>query len=108
TIGVGLIPGYATIGVAAPALLVLLRLVQGVAVGGEIGGASLLVTETLPAERRGFWAAWPMMGGAAGNLLSSGILALLGFVLGEAAFAAWGWGLAFFASAVLVCLRARV
>ena len=112
TIGVGLIPGYATIGVAAPALLVLLRLVQGVAVGGEIGGALLLVTETLPAERRGFWAAWPMMGGAAGNLLSSGILALLGFVLGEAAFAAWGWRLAFFASAALigvgVWMRSRV
>jgi MFS family permease len=112
TISVGLIPGYQTIGVAAPVLLVMLRLLQGLAVGGEIGGALLLVTETLPAERRGFWAAWPMMGGAAGNLLSSGMLALLGFALGEAAFAAWGWRLAFFASAVLigigVWMRSRV
>jgi MFS family permease len=112
TISVGLIPGYATIGVAAPTLLVILRLIQGLAVGGEIGGALLLVTETLPAERRGFWAAWPMRGGAAGNLLSSGMLALLGFALGETAFAAWGWRVAFFASAVLigigVWMRSRV
>lgn len=112
TIGVGLIPGYATIGVAAPVLLVVLRLVQGLAVGGEIGGALLLVTESLPGERRGYWAAWPMMGGAAGNLLSSGMLALLGFALGEAAFAAWGWRLAFLASAVLIVvgvwMRSRV
>src|SRR5690242_2768147 len=112
TISVGLIPGYATIGVAAPILLVTLRLVQGLAVGGEIGGALLLVTESLPPERRGYWAAWPMMGGAAGNLLSSGMLAFLGFALGEVAFAAWGWRLAFFASAVLigigVWMRSRV
>jgi MFS family permease len=102
TVSVGLIPGYATIGVAAPTLLVLMRLVQGLAVGGEVGGALLLVTETLPADRRGFWAAWPMIGGAAGNLISSGILAVLGFALGEVAFAAWGWRLAFLASAVLI------
>ena len=102
TVSVGLIPSYATIGVAAPVLLVALRLLQGLAVGGEVGGALLLVTETLPAERRGFWAAWPMMGGAAGNLVSSGVLAILGFALGEIAFAAWGWRLAFLASAVLI------
>jgi MFS family permease len=112
TVGVGLIPGYATIGVAAPALLVVMRLVQGLAVGGEVGGALLLVTETLPGDRRGFWAAWPMIGGAAGNLISSGALAVLGFALGEVAFGAWGWRLAFLASGVLigigVWMRTRV
>jgi len=112
TMGVGLVPGYAAIGVAAPALLVLLRLIQGLAVGGEVGGALLLVTESLPANRRGYWAAWPMIGGPAGNLLSSGVLALLGVLLGEAAFAAWGWRFAFLASGALigigVWMRTRV
>src|SRR5262249_7721294 len=68
-VGVGLVPDCGTIGVAAPALLVFLRLIQGLAVGGEVGGALLLVAETLPAERRAYWTAWPMIGGAAGNLL---------------------------------------
>jgi MFS family permease len=102
TMGVGLIPGYATIGVAAPALLVLLRLIQGLAVGGEVGGALLLVTETLPGERRGFWAAWPMVGGPAGNVLASGALALLALSIGESAFAVWGWRVAFLASGALI------
>jgi MFS family permease len=102
TVGVGLIPGYATIGVAAPVLLVVLRLTQGLAVGGEVGGALLLIAESLPAPRRGFWTAWPMIGGAAGNLLSAGALGLLGATLGERAFAAWGWRLAFIASGALI------
>lgn len=102
TMGVGLIPGYDRIGVMAPVLLVLLRLVQGLAVGGEVGGALILVAESLPAERRGWYAAWPMIGGPAGNLLSSGVLALLGIGLGEATFAAWGWRAAFLASGLLI------
>ena len=112
TMGVGVIPGYASIGVAAPALLVLLRLIQGLAVGGEVGGALLLVTESLPGNRRGFWAAWPMVGGPAGNVLASAALALLGLWLGEAAFGAWGWRVAFLASGALigtgVWMRTRV
>jgi MFS family permease len=102
TVGVGLIPGYATIGVAAPVLLVVLRLTQGLAVGGEVGGALLLIAESLPAPRRGFWTAWPMIGGAAGNLLSAGALGLLGATLGERAFVDWGWRLAFIASGALI------
>lgn len=102
TMSIGLVPGYATIGVAAPLLLVLLRLIQGLAVGGEVGGALLLVAESLPANRRGFFTSWPMIGGAAGNLLSSGALAVLGFALGESAFAAWGWRIAFLASGALI------
>ena len=112
TVGVGLIPGYASIGVFAPILLVVLRLVQGIAVGGEVGGALLLVAESMPADRRGFWSAWPMIGGPAGNLVSSGVLALLGVALGEVAFAAWGWRIAFVASAALILvgvwMRTRV
>src|SRR5207302_11070992 len=102
TMAVGFVPGYATIGVAAPILLVLLRLTQGLAVGGEVGGALLLVAEGLPPERRGFWTAWPMIGGAVGNLLSAGALASLGLALGDQAFAAWGWRLAFIASGLLI------
>jgi MFS family permease len=102
TMAVGLVPTYDAIGVAAPLLLVLLRLTQGLAVGGEVGGALLLVTESLSARRRGWWSAWPMIGGAVGNLLSAGALAVLGLTLGDAAFAAWGWRLAFLASGVLV------
>src|SRR6185312_15736986 len=96
----------------APLLLVLLRLVQGFAVGGEVGGALLLVAESLPAERRGFWTAWPMIGGPAGNLLSAGVLALLSLVFGDQAFVDWAWRLAFLASGLLifvgVWIRARV
>ena len=112
TVGVGLIPDYATIGVAAPALLVLLRLVQGLAVGGEVGGALLLVAETMPAERRAFWSAWPMIGGPAGNLLAAGVLSLLAWSIGDSGFGAWGWRLAFIASGLLigvgVWMRSRV
>ena len=102
TVGVGLVPDYSVIGVAAPTLLVLLRLTQGLAVGGEVGGALLLVAETLPAERRAYWTAWPMIGGPAGNLLSAGALGLLAWQLGDAAFAAWGWRVAFIASGLLI------
>jgi MFS family permease len=112
TMGVGVLPGYASIGVAAPALLVALRLVQGLAVGGEVGGALLLVTESLPGNRRGYWAAWPMVGGPAGNVIASAALALIGLTLGEAVFADWGWRVAFLASGALIVvgvwMRTRV
>jgi MFS family permease len=112
TVSIGLVPTYETIGIAAPALLVVLRLTQGLAVGGEVGGALLLVAESLPAARRGYYVAWPMIGGAVGNLLSAGVLALLGLALGDEAFAAWGWRVAFLASGLLifvgVWIRARV
>jgi MFS family permease len=75
---------------------------QGLAVGGEVGGALLLVAESLPGARRGYWSAWPMVGGPAGNLLSSGVLALLGILLGDAALGAWGWRIAFIASGALI------
>jgi MFS family permease len=104
TVAVGLLPGYATLGPLAPALLVVLRLVQGVAVGGEVGGAVLLVAESLPAERRGYWTAWPQTGGPAGNVAAAAVLALLAAGLGAAAFAAWGWRVAFLLSGVLIAV----
>ncbi|MGV9674017.1 MFS transporter [Nocardia sp. NPDC003482] len=101
---IALLPTYATIGIAAPLLLVLLRLVQGFALGGEWGGAVLLVSEHGDSRRRAFWAAWPNLGPPLGNLLAAGALALLGAVLSEDAFLSWGWRIAFAMSALLVVI----
>ena len=99
---IGVLPGYATIGLAAPILLVLLRFAQGVGVGGEWGGAVLLSSEFGNPRRRGFWSSAAQVGPPAGNLLANGALALLTAVLTEDAFLDWGWRLAFLLSAVLV------
>jgi MFS family permease len=104
TCAIGLIPDFATIGVAAPALLVAMRLVQGLAVGGEVGGALVLVAESLPRQRRGFWTAWPQIGGPGGNVLSAAVLALLTAALTEQSFVRWGWRAGFLASAILVAI----
>jgi metabolite-proton symporter len=101
---IGLLPGYATIGAAAPILLTVLRLVQGFAIGGEWGGAVLIVSEHGSAERRGFWSSWPQAGVPAGNLLATAVLAILAAVQSDAAFVAWGWRIAFLLSAVLVLI----
>ncbi|MDD7967065.1 MFS transporter [Actinomycetospora lemnae] len=99
---IGLLPGYATIGLAAPLLLVLLRLIQGFALGGEWGGAVLIVSEHGDPKRRGFWASWPQAGAPAGQLLANGLLALLAVVQSEAAFQDWGWRIPFLLSAILI------
>lgn len=99
---IGLLPTYATLGGGAAILLVLLRFAQGVAVGGEWGGAVLLSSEYGDPKRRGFWASAAQIGPPAGNLLANGVLALLNGVLTEAAFTSWGWRVAFLLSAVLV------
>src|SRR3546814_6056071 len=75
TILIGLLPTYAQIGIWAPIALIILRLVQGFAVGGEWGGAVLLAAEHGDAARRGFWASWPQAGVPAGSLLAAGVLA---------------------------------
>jgi len=102
TILIGLLPTYAAIGVWAPIGLIVLRLVQGFAVGGEWGGAVLMAAEHGDARRRGFWASWPQAGVAAGSLLSAGMLATMAAVMSDAEFMAWGWRLPFLLSAVLV------
>ena len=77
TFCIGLLPTYGQVGVLAPILLVVLRLVQGFAVGGEWGGAVLLVAEYGTPAKRGFWASWPQVGVPAGNLLAAAVLAVL-------------------------------
>jgi MFS family permease len=101
TTGIGLLPGYATIGIWAPVLLVLLRILQGIAVGGEWGGAVLMASEHAPKAKRIFFASFPQMGSPAGLILS-----LLSFrlvsSLDHESFVTWGWRLPFLASFVLL------
>ncbi|ROR44775.1 MFS transporter [Kitasatospora cineracea] len=99
---IGCLPTYDQVGVAAPVLLTVLRLVQGFALGGEWGGAVLLVSEHGDRRRRGFWASWPQGGAPAGNLLAAGVLSLMTAVQSDAAFLSWGWRVPFLLSAVLV------
>lgn len=102
TFAIGLLPTHATVGSAAPLLLTALRLVQGFALGGEWGGAVLLVSEHGDAKRRGFWASWPQTGAPAGQLLATGVLSALTALLSESAFGSWGWRVPFLLSGVLV------
>jgi metabolite-proton symporter len=104
TFAIGLLPGYATIGLAAPLLLVLLRLIQGFALGGEWGGAVLIVSEHGDAKRRGYWASWPQAGVPFGQLLANGLLFLLSAVQSQDDFNSWGWRIPFLLSAVLVLI----
>ncbi|WP_043423302.1 MFS transporter [Arthrobacter sp. 9MFCol3.1] len=102
TVLIGVLPGYASIGIAAPIILVLLRFAQGVGVGGEWGGAVLLSSEYGDPHRRGFWASAAQVGPPAGNLLANGALAVLTLALTEEQFLSFGWRLAFLLSALLV------
>ena len=100
----GLLPGYASIGIGAPLLLTALRLVQGFALGGEWGGAVLVVAEHGSAKHRGFWASWPQAGAPGGNLLATAVLAVLAAVQSDQDFASWGWRIPFLLSGVLVVI----
>ncbi|MEV8251761.1 MFS transporter [Microbacterium sp. NPDC076768] len=98
----GCIPTFGQIGYWAPALLVGLRFIQGFAVGGEWGGAVLLVAEHSPNKSRGFWSSWPQSAVPIGNLLATGVLLTLATLLSDEAFLSWGWRVAFWLSAVIV------
>ncbi|WP_225725597.1 MULTISPECIES: MFS transporter [unclassified Nocardia] len=100
----GCLPTYHQVGYLAPALLVVLRFVQGFAVGGEWGGAVLLVAEHSPDRSRGFWASWPQAGVPMGNLLATIVLLTLTSSQSDAAFLSWGWRVAFWLSAVVVLI----
>ncbi len=104
TFAIGLLPTYASIGIAAPLLLVFCRLLQGFAVGGEWGGAVLMAAEHGSDDRRGLWTSFPQAGVALGSLLATGVLWVLAAVQSEADFLAWGWRIPFLLSAVLVAV----
>jgi metabolite-proton symporter len=99
---IGVLPTYATIGVAAPILLVALRFLQGLGLGGEWGGAVLMTLESGDPKRRGLNASWPQVGVPIGLLLANGVLSLMGAVTSDSAFQAWGWRVPFLLSGVLV------
>jgi metabolite-proton symporter len=99
---IGVLPTYATIGVWAPILLVVVRFAQGIGVGGEWGGAVLMAVEHSGGRSRGLHGSWPQMGVPAGLLLSTGIFALLSSRLPEAEFLAWGWRVPFLLSTLLI------
>jgi MFS transporter, MHS family, shikimate and dehydroshikimate transport protein len=99
---IGVLPTYASIGVLAPVLLVLLRFAQGLGVGGEWGGAVLMSVEHAPKGRRGFFGSWPQMGVPAGLLLSTVVFAVMQGATTEEQFLAWGWRVPFLVSIVLV------
>ena len=101
---IGTLPGYATLGFAAPLLLALCRFGQGLGLGGEWGGAVLLAVENAPPNKRALYGMFPQLGAPAGFLLSGGIFLLLSRWLTEAQFFGFGWRLPFLASAVLVLL----
>ncbi|HTM98149.1 MAG TPA: MFS transporter [Pedobacter sp.] len=99
---IGLIPSYASIGYAAPILVLILRLIQGLALGGEYGGAATYVAEHAPKGRRGFFTSWIQTTATLGLFLSLGIIVLSKNIIGAEAFADWGWRIPFLLSILLV------
>ncbi|MFF7979297.1 MFS transporter [Streptomyces sp. NPDC007901] len=101
TVALGFVPTYDRIGVAAPLLLLLLRFLQGLGLGGEWGGAVLLTAEHAPAGRRALWSSFPQIGPAVGFLLANGVMLALSAALTDAQFAQWGWRVPFWAAGAL-------
>jgi len=104
TVGIAFLPTYAQAGWIAPLLLCLLRFGQGLGLGGEWGGAALLAVENAPPHRRNTWGMFPPLGAPVGFIAANGLFLVLGLVLDDAQFRAWGWRLPFLVSAVLVGL----
>lgn len=102
TTAMGLLPGFGTIGVLAPILLVFLRFLQGLAVGGQWGGAVLIATENAPANKRGFYGSFAQLGVPAGVLLSNVLFLIIGASMSDAAFVSYGWRIPFFLSVLLI------
>ena len=99
---VGLLPTYAAIGIAAPILLIVLRILQGISAGGEWGGAVLMAVEHAPKTKRGLFGASPQMGVPLGMLLASGVMAIMTIIAPGDAFLEWGWRIPFLLSFVLI------
>ncbi len=108
TVGIGLVPTYAQIGIAAPILLQTFRLCQGLGLGGEWGGAVLMTYEYASKKERAFYAAIPQMGLATGLCLSSGMVAFLSYCLSDEQFLNWGWRVAFLVSVFLIAVALYV
>jgi MFS family permease len=99
---VALLPTYAQVGILAPILLVILRLIQGFAVGGEISGASAMIVEHAPFGRRGYYASFTLQGVQAGQIIAAAVFLPLSIILPDEAFRSWGWRIPFLLSALVV------
>ena len=99
---IGLLPTYAMIGVTAPILLTSLRFVQGLAIGGQWGGAMLLVTESAPSDKRGYYGAFAQAGAPIGVILANLAFIITSSLVSEESFYSWGWRIPFLASAILI------
>ena len=99
---IGLLPTFATIGIAAPILLSLLRFTQGLAIGGQWGGAMLLVTESAPADKRGYYGAYAQAGAPVGVILANVAFMIISYSVSEEAFMNWGWRIPFISSVLLI------
>ena len=105
---VGLLPGYATIGVAAPVILITLRLLQGLALGGEYGGAATYAAEHAPPGRRGFFTSWIQTTATLGLFMSLLVILACRTALGTEAFEAWGWRIPFLLSILLLIVSVYI
>ena len=101
---IGLLPTYAQIGVAAPVLLILLRILQGISAGGEWGGAALMSVEHAPVDKRGFFGSYPQIGVPCGMILATFVVWVLTATIGQDAFLEWGWRIPFLLSFVLIVI----
>lgn len=101
---ISVLPTYATAGVIAPIALVVLRIAQGIAVGGEATGAMLIIAESMPARRRGLWTSFTMAAGPLANVLTAGVISLVQGIYGDQAFVEWAWRIPFLISVVLIVL----
>ena len=112
TVGIGMLPTYKQAGIASPALLIILRIVQGFALGGEYGGAATYVAEHSPAGKRGWFTGWIQISASLGLIGALGVILLTRTLIGEAAFGDWGWRVPFLSSAALLAvslyMRARL
>lgn len=104
TVLIGLLPTAATIGIAAPIILIVLRVAQGIAAGGEWGGAALFTSENAPRGSRGFWAMFTNLGGAVANMLALTTFLITDLTMSDETFAAWGWRVPFLLSVLLVAV----
>jgi MFS family permease len=108
TFVIGLLPGYAQIGIAAPILFVIMRMLQGLALGGEYGGAVVYVAEHAANSQRGAQTAWIQATAALGLLLSLAVILPTRYLLGETAFASWGWRVPFLVSIILLLISLKI
>jgi metabolite-proton symporter len=102
TMGIGLVPGYDVIGIWGAVLLTLFRIIQGIGVGGEWGGAVLMAGEWTDPKRRGFSTSFAQLGAPAGMVLANGALSVMSFIMNDQAFLDWGWRIPFLLSAAMV------